>query len=419
MTEDGRATSRRRPSPIEAAIDDVVRLTWGLTSAIGKLAYGDAARTRSELERALSRAQAVASAIPRISNRVMALDWVDELRAAAAPELAIAPAPSSAAIEAAKAGDETPWNQEEQAWMVAHLMSGSSLRIPRRCRAGEAGATRPSPTCSPNPSRHPVLGKEHMTGQLEQDVKHAVEIFLAEITRAAQRAVTEEIHSAFDRASSQMSQAVSGTSDHAPASDRPAQRRPPAPIDRASVRARVVACIRDNPGWDTTQLYRSLCISPTRLRRKLFELTAEGAIRFEVHPIGLDGMRRRLYFVIEPANRPQARTEPLAVPAPSNELHHRREPISAAPATVLVDRLVTFIRKNPGWNCGQIGRYLGIHTSKLRPPLRKLVADGTIRIEVRACGTSLRKSRAYFAVEHVNGERAEPSVTLALAEATA
>jgi hypothetical protein len=78
-------------SPIEAAIDDVVRLTWDLTSAIAKLAYADAARTRSELERALSRAQAVASAISRISNRVMALDWVDELRAAAASELAIAP----------------------------------------------------------------------------------------------------------------------------------------------------------------------------------------------------------------------------------------------------------------------------------------------------------------------------------------
>ena len=58
-------------SPIEAAIDDVVRLMPELTSAIGKLAYADAARTRSELERALSRAQAVASAIPRISNRII------------------------------------------------------------------------------------------------------------------------------------------------------------------------------------------------------------------------------------------------------------------------------------------------------------------------------------------------------------
>jgi hypothetical protein len=197
--------------------------------------------------------------------------------------------------------------------MVAHLMSGSSLRIPRRCRTGEAGATRPAPARSPNPSRHPLLGKEH-TGQLEQDVKRAIEILLAEITRAAQRAFIEEIHSAFDRASSQMSQ-VSGTSDHAPASDRPAQRRPPAPIDRAAVRARVVACIRESPGRDTTQLSRSLCIPPWKLRRELFELTAEGAIRFEVRPIGLDGMRRRLYFVLEPANGPQPRTEPLAVPA--------------------------------------------------------------------------------------------------------
>jgi hypothetical protein len=105
------------------------------------------------------------------------------------------------------------------------------------------------------------------------------------------------------------------------------------------------------------------------------------------------------------------------VSAPPNERHHRREPTSPAPAAVSVDRLVTFIRENPGWYCGQIGRYLGIHTSKLRPLLRKLVADGTIRIEERAVGASERRYRAYFVVEHVNGERAEPSVLLA--EATA
>jgi len=105
------------------------------------------------------------------------------------------------------------------------------------------------------------------------------------------------------------------------------------------------------------------------------------------------------------------------VPAPSKELHHRRAPTSAAPAAVSVDRLVTLIRENPGWSTGQIGGYLGIHTSKLRPTLRKLVADGTIRIEERAIDTSRRKSRTYFVVEHVDGERSEPSVTLA--EATA
>jgi hypothetical protein len=105
------------------------------------------------------------------------------------------------------------------------------------------------------------------------------------------------------------------------------------------------------------------------------------------------------------------------VPAHSKGLHHRREPTSAAPAAVSVDRLVTFIREHPGWHTARIGRHLGIHTSKLRPPLRKLVADGTIRIEERAIGTSERKYRTYFVVEHVNGERAEPSVMLA--EATA
>jgi hypothetical protein len=104
-------------------------------------------------------------------------------------------------------------------------------------------------------------------------------------------------------------------------------------------------------------------------------------------------------------------------PAARIEPHHRSAPASATSEAVLLDRLVLFIRENPGWHTGQIGRYLGVHTSKLRRPLRKLVADGAIRIEERAIGTGARKYRTYLVVEHINGECAEPSAVPA--EATA
>jgi hypothetical protein len=117
---------------MEAAIDDVVRLTLALTSAIGKLAYADAARARCELEHALPRAQVVAETLPRGSKRAVALHRIDEMRTVAARQLAIAPAPSSAAIEAAEAGDRTAWNREAQAWIASRLASRASSRSPRR-----------------------------------------------------------------------------------------------------------------------------------------------------------------------------------------------------------------------------------------------------------------------------------------------
>jgi len=49
--------------------------------------------------------------------------------------------------------------------------------------------------------------------------------------------------------------------------------------------------------------------------------------------------------------------------------------------------------------------------------LRSAFVRGSHHTTSGHAATSLRKYRAYFAVEHVNGERAEPSVTLA--EATA
>ena len=153
-----------------------------------------------------------------------------------------------------------------------------------------------------------------MTGQLERDVRRALETFVAEIASAAERAAIEGIHSAFARASSQGG--LSATADHAPASDQRAQRRrAPTLLGRVAVRARVLECIRVNPGWDTTQLGRSLGSFPSKLRRPLRELANEGTIRFEERSIGSGGPRRRVYFVSEPVNETPAHTEPLAVPA--------------------------------------------------------------------------------------------------------
>lgn len=149
-------------------------------------------------------------------------------------------------------------------------------------------------------------------GQFERDVKRAFDTFLADITSAAERAAIEGIHAGFVRASTQASHAVAATADDVPPSDELAHRRARAPIDRAAMRERVVACIRENPGWDTVQLGRSLGIYPSKLRRQLRELANDGAIRFEEQPLGFGGQRRRMYFVGDPANG--AHAEPSAVP---------------------------------------------------------------------------------------------------------
>jgi hypothetical protein len=191
-----RSIANRKPATaIEAAIEDVVRLTLELTSAIGQLAYADAVHARNELERALLRAQGIAESLPGGSKRALALRRVHEIREVAARELASAPASSSAAIEAAEAGDKVPWSREVRAWIVSRLASRSSTRGPRRrahrdtrpdapkalretfSKAGDAAAAIPAtalgtsgevgdaaaaiPTTAlgPHPSPDPVAGK--------------------------------------------------------------------------------------------------------------------------------------------------------------------------------------------------------------------------------------------------------------------
>lgn len=120
----------------QAAIDDVIRLTFALTSAIANRVYAVGARVRGDLERALSGAQALAECLPEGVKRADGLRQLGELQAIATRQLMIAPAPSAAAIDAASAGDYTAWKEEERAWIAHRLARGSSpnLDVPRRAR---------------------------------------------------------------------------------------------------------------------------------------------------------------------------------------------------------------------------------------------------------------------------------------------
>jgi len=121
------------PEPVdtfEVAIADVAKLTLALTSATAEHAYADGVYLRGELEHALCRVQVFAEHIRDGSQRAEALRQLAEMHAVAIRALMIAPAPSSAAIEAAEAGDPTAWNQEKQAWIAGRLASGSSPRLP-------------------------------------------------------------------------------------------------------------------------------------------------------------------------------------------------------------------------------------------------------------------------------------------------
>lgn len=120
----------------EGAIEDIIASTFALTAAIANVAYADGARARSDLERALSYAQALAEHLPVGPDRADALHRLVELQAVATRMLMLAPAPSSAAIEAARGGDDTALQCEEHAWIASRLARGSSpdLRAPHRAR---------------------------------------------------------------------------------------------------------------------------------------------------------------------------------------------------------------------------------------------------------------------------------------------
>jgi hypothetical protein len=118
-----------------AAITEVVRLILELTSTNAAIDFANGARVREELERALSEAQQTFEALPEGPARAEALHRLDGLRIVADRQLAIAPAPSAAAIAAANAGDSSVWLDEADEWAAERLGRASELRSERRQRS--------------------------------------------------------------------------------------------------------------------------------------------------------------------------------------------------------------------------------------------------------------------------------------------
>lgn len=116
------------------ALAGVMRATLTLTSANTSLTFADAAGARRELERALSNAELLVDALPEGPEYVEALRQFQDIRGTARRQLAIAPAPTLAAVAAAERGDRSLWQHEEQRWIADRLARGSSPCLPARNR---------------------------------------------------------------------------------------------------------------------------------------------------------------------------------------------------------------------------------------------------------------------------------------------
>lgn len=139
---DAACPSEGEPSDtFDAAIGAAATLVMALSSAIADVAFADAARLRTELEHALSRATSLAARLSDRAARAAALRQLGEMRGVAIRMFQIAPAPSTAAIAAAESGDRAAWLREEQAWIADRLARGTNPRIPRLRR--ERRDTRP------------------------------------------------------------------------------------------------------------------------------------------------------------------------------------------------------------------------------------------------------------------------------------
>ncbi len=143
-----------------------------------------------------------------------------------------------------------------------------------------------------------------MENQLEKDVRRAVENFIVEVERAAQRAVLRIVRSAFSNTDD-----VVGIVDDPtrPSSLTPLSRTPPRrPLtsDELTVmRAQLVARIDDRPGQTTAELARAMGVPSDRLRPQLRQLADAGVIRIEERFLG--GLWRHTYFAADPAHGPR------------------------------------------------------------------------------------------------------------------
>jgi hypothetical protein len=151
-----------------------------------------------------------------------------------------------------------------------------------------------------------------MTGLLEQEVRDALDVFIATITRAVEREAIATIRAAFARVPARVGRV-------------PATRDRPAPsavhaglhlVERATgltdVREQVIACIRRAPGSTTAELCRSLSMSGDSLRHHLRKLVGDGTVRFQERVTGFGGQRHRAYFMVE---APAVEPEPAAISA--------------------------------------------------------------------------------------------------------
>jgi len=106
--------------------------------------------------------------------RAEALRRLDGLRIVAERQLAIAPAPTAAAIAAAEAGDRSAWFREADEWAAERLATARAgrdqrgaptairaLKAPARWASGRAPPTRDIGAVAPAPLDNPALDEEH------------------------------------------------------------------------------------------------------------------------------------------------------------------------------------------------------------------------------------------------------------------
>ena len=143
-----------------------------------------------------------------------------------------------------------------------------------------------------------------MTSQFETEVTAALEEFLTKVTRAAERASIEMIHTTFGRIAIPRRRTAASPAERRTAVPQPPQ--PPRPRTAASVeevRARVLARIAEAPGSTAAQLGASLGLRSDTVRRYLRRLTSRGVIRSEERSHGRGALRHRVFFPAESAQR--------------------------------------------------------------------------------------------------------------------
>jgi len=143
-----------------------------------------------------------------------------------------------------------------------------------------------------------------MTSEFETEVNDALGEFTAKITRAAERACIELIHTTFGRIAVPRRQPPRrGAEEPAAAPQPPHPRHPRTGAGVDGVHARVLARIGEAPGSTASQLGAALGLHSDTIRRYLRRLMSRGVIRSEERSHGPGALRHRVFFSAEPAQR--------------------------------------------------------------------------------------------------------------------